>query len=112
MKVSVIIGIVIVGVIGIITVFASMPSETWQDNRTGFTGVPLPDENKEKIDCLSRGGLWDNGCSMERRNVSSEDEIGVTCLGKEEYFSCHLVNFLSLTILENSFLLIFRLSLR
>lgn len=84
MKVSVIIGIVIVGVIGIIAVFASIPSETWQDNRTGFMGVPLPDENKEKMDCLSRGGLWDNGCSMERRNVSSEDEIGVTCLGKEE----------------------------
>jgi len=84
MKVSLIIGIMIVGVIGIIAVFASMPSDTWQDNRTGFIGVPLPDENKEKIDCLSRGGLWNNGCSMEKRNVSSEDEIGVTCLGKEE----------------------------
>jgi micrococcal nuclease len=84
MKVSLIIGIMIVGVIGIIAVFASMPSETWQDNRTDLTGVPLPDENKEKIDCLSRGGSWDNGCSIERRNVSSENEIGVTCLGKEE----------------------------
>lgn len=84
MRVSLIIGIMIVGVIGIIAVFASMPSETWHDNRTGFTGVSLPDGNKEKIDCLSRGGLWDDGCSMEKRNVSSEDEIGVTCLGKEE----------------------------
>ena len=84
MKVSIIIGTMIVGVIGIIAVFASMPSDTWQDNRTGFTGVSLPDENNEKIDCLSRGGLWNNGCNMEKRNVSSEDRIGVTCLGKEE----------------------------
>ena len=61
MKVSIIIGIMIVGVIGIISIFVSMPSDTWQDNRTGFTGVPLPDENKEKIDCISRGGLWNNG---------------------------------------------------
>jgi len=84
MKISIIIGTMIVGVIGIIAVFASMPSDTWQDNRTGFMGVSLPDENNEKIDCLSRGGLWNNGCSMETRNVSSEDRIGVTCLGKEE----------------------------
>ena len=69
MKTTIIIGIVIVGIIGAFAVFASIPSDTWQDNRTEFTGVPSPDENKEKIDCLSRGGLWDNGCSIERRNL-------------------------------------------
>ena len=82
--ITIIIGIVIVGAVGAITIFASIPSETWQDDRTGFTGVPLPDENKEKIDCLSRGGLWDNGCSIERRNVSIQDDIDVTCLGNKE----------------------------
>lgn len=84
MNVSVIVGIILVGVIGIIVIFTSMPSDTWKDHRTGFTGVPLPDENKEKIDCLSRGGLWDNGCSVNKESVSSQEEIGVTCLGKEQ----------------------------
>ncbi|MCE2506963.1 MAG: thermonuclease family protein [Nitrosopumilaceae archaeon] len=84
MRTLVIVGILIVGIIGTIAVFASMPSETWKNNRAGFTGVPLPDENKEKIDCLSRGGLWNNGCSIERRNVSNQDDVGVTCLGNAE----------------------------
>jgi len=65
MKTIIIIGIIIVGVIGAVAIFASIPSDTWKDNRTEFTGVSLPDENKDKIDCLSRGGLWKNGCSIE-----------------------------------------------
>ncbi|MGY5150881.1 MAG: thermonuclease family protein [Candidatus Nitrosopumilus sp. bin_6a] len=84
MKTLVIVGILIAGLIGTVAIFASMPSETWQDNRTGFTGVPLPDENKEKIDCLSRGGLWDGGCSIEMRNVSNQEDIGMACLGNEK----------------------------
>jgi len=84
------IGIVIAGIIGAIAIFTSMPSETWQDNRTDFTGLSLPDENKEKIGCLSRGGSWDNGCRIERRNVSSQDEIGVTCLGDEKCLSLNV----------------------
>ena len=50
MKSVIIIGIVIVGIIGIVAVFVSIPTDTWKDTRTGFTGVSLPDENKEKID--------------------------------------------------------------
>ena len=64
MRTILIIGTIIAVIVSAITIFASIPSETWQDNRTGFTGVSLPDENKEKIDCLSRVGLWDNGCSQ------------------------------------------------
>ena len=83
MKSIIIIGIVIVGIIGAVGIFASMPSDTWKDNRTGFTEVSLPDENKDKIDCLSRGGLWDNGCSVERTDLE-EDENSDTCSGKEQ----------------------------
>lgn len=61
-----------------------MPSDTWDDDRTGFTGVPLPDENKEKNDCLSRGGVWDYGCSVHEKEIPVQDEINITCLGNEQ----------------------------
>lgn len=59
------IGIIIVGIIGTVVIFSSMPSDTWRDHRTGFVGVSTPDEINEKIDCLSRGGVWDHtSCSI------------------------------------------------
>lgn len=64
MKSVMIIVIVVVIVIGAVAVFASIPSDTWQDKRTGFAGVTPPDENKERIDCLSNGGTWDTSCSF------------------------------------------------
>ena len=82
MKLVIIIGIIIIGIIGTVAVFTSMPSDTWKDNRTGFIGVSSPDENKDKIDCLSRGGIWDNSCSIEKKN--QEDENSDICLGKEQ----------------------------
>lgn len=58
-------GIIIVGVIGIVIIFSSMPTDTWSDHRTGIIGVSTPDEMNEKIDCLSRGGVWEyTSCSI------------------------------------------------
>lgn len=53
------IGIVIVGAFFTVFMFSSMPSDTWKDQRTEFVGVASPDELDEKIDCLSKGGVWD-----------------------------------------------------
>ncbi|PJB99158.1 MAG: calcium-binding protein, partial [Nitrosopumilales archaeon CG_4_9_14_0_8_um_filter_34_10] len=58
MKTIIIIGIIIVGFFGAVAVFASISPSTWQDNRTTFQGDTKLDENKEKINCLSKGGLW------------------------------------------------------
>ena len=59
------VGIIIVGVIGTVAVFASISPSTWQDARTTFQGDTRPDEISEKIDCLSKGGLWTgNSCSV------------------------------------------------
>lgn len=57
MKTTLVIGILIGGMVGAVAIFASIPSETWKDHRTGFTGVASPDEISEKTDCMSRGGL-------------------------------------------------------
>ncbi|MFB5621169.1 MAG: thermonuclease family protein, partial [Nitrosopumilus sp.] len=59
MKFVLIIGIVIAGIIGSIAIFTSLTSDTWQDKRVDIIGVAPPDENKEKIDCLSNGGTWE-----------------------------------------------------
>lgn len=60
------IGIVIIGIIGSIVIFSSMPSDTWKDWRTGFTGVSHPDELEEQIDCMSKNGIWkNNSCTVE-----------------------------------------------
>ena len=82
MKVIVIVGILIAAVIGGVAVLSSMPSETLQDNRPDLRGVTHPDENKEKIDCLSRGGVWDYGCSINSK-TEHQNEIGITCMGNE-----------------------------
>ena len=58
MKTVIIIGIVLVAIISSVAIFVSMSPETWRDHRTEFTGVASHDENKEKIDYLSKGGLW------------------------------------------------------
>ncbi len=67
MKPVIVIGIIIVGIIGIVAIFTSLPADTWQDKRTDFVGVAPPDENKEKIDCLSNGGSWEfTSCTIIR----------------------------------------------
>ncbi len=86
MKSIIVIGIVIAGIIGGIiggiAVLASVPSDTWTDKRTEFTGVAPPDENDDRIDCLSRGGIWDvTSCSI------APDQIpGLDCLGSAQCF--------------------------
>ncbi|MCV0373333.1 MAG: thermonuclease family protein [Nitrosarchaeum sp.] len=60
MRLLVIATLVGAGVVAISVIFASMPPDIWKDHRTGFTGVAPPDEIDEKIDCLSRGGVWEH----------------------------------------------------
>jgi len=80
-KSIIIIGIIITGVIGAITIFASISSSTWQDSRTTFQGDTKPDENKEKIDCLSKGGLWTgNSCSVPDYDVPKVIECTGNCI--------------------------------
>jgi hypothetical protein len=70
------IGIVIVGVVSALVIFASMPSDTWRDHRTEFVGVASPDELNEKIDCLSKGGVWDyTSCNFKAKGEHYEIEI-------------------------------------
>jgi len=60
------IGIIIVGIISTAVIFSSVPEDTWSDHRTGIIGVAPPDEINEKIDCLSRGGVWEHtSCSVD-----------------------------------------------
>ena len=81
MKSIVIIGIIIAGVIGAVTVFASISPSTWQDNRTTFQGDTRPDEVSEKIDCLSQGGLWTgNSCSVPDRDPPKVIECTGKCI--------------------------------
>lgn len=82
MKLVIILGIIVVGIISTVLIFESVPSDTWKDKRAGFPGLSSSDENIDKIDCLSRGGLWNNGCSIEIPDL--EDENSRTCLGKEQ----------------------------
>ena len=53
------VGIIIAGSVFAVIMFSSMPAETWQDHRAEFVGVTSPDELDERIDCLSKGGVWD-----------------------------------------------------
>lgn len=74
MKNFILVGIVVAWIVGIIVIFASVPSDTWQDKRTEF-GVASPDENQERIDCLSSGGTWEsNSCSIVK-NITSIPSI-------------------------------------
>ena len=60
------IGIIVAGVIGTVVIFSSIPSDTWSDWRTQFTGVARPGELDEQINCLSNGGVWKNtSCNFE-----------------------------------------------
>lgn len=76
MKPVIILAVIIVGIIGSIAVFASISPDTWQDQRTDFTGVAPPDEIDEKIDCLSNGGTWDyTSCEFEYADESFEESF-------------------------------------
>jgi len=83
MKSGIIIAVIIVGVIGTVAIFASVPSDTWQDHRTDVIGVAPPDENKEKIDCMSIGGYWDGSCSIEKQSQETQETIFGECSGNE-----------------------------
>src|SRR3990167_9694310 len=68
MNTTLYIGIVVAGIIGSIVIFSSMSQDMWKDHRTETIGV-TPDEIDEKINCLSKGGLWTgNSCSVEDRD--------------------------------------------
>jgi len=76
MKAMTIIGIVIVGIVGAIAVFASMPSDTWKDHRTDFAGVASSDELNEQVNCLSAGGVWNYAsCKFNGKSEHYEIEI-------------------------------------
>ena len=76
MKPVIILGVIIVGIIGSIAIFASIPADTWKDQRTEFVGVAPPDEIDEKIDCLSKGGTWDyTSCDFEYADESFDDSF-------------------------------------
>lgn len=90
----IIFGIVIAGAIFAFFMFLSMPSDTWKDWRTGLTGVAPPDEINEKIDCLSRGGVWEHiSCSIEEIPSDTEQKTtklagsNVECYGNARCFS-------------------------
>jgi len=73
MKLFLVTGIVITGVIGAVVFFLSFPLSTWQDPRTTDLGVESPHEISEKIDCLSNGGTWGfTSCSTEKRNQENK----------------------------------------
>ena len=75
------IGIVIVGIVSAVSIFSSMPADTWKDHRTESAGVASPDEIDEKMDCLSKGGTWDYAsCKFE---PESDDFTAI-----EEQLSC------------------------
>ena len=79
------IGIIVAGIIGSIVIFSSMSPDTWKDHRTDMAGVTPPDEIDEKIDCLSRGGTWDNtSCSIERNLETQSESVFGTCSGNEK----------------------------
>ena len=74
------IGIIIAGIIASIVIFSSMSPDTWKDHRTEFTGVASPDEINEKMDCLSKGGVWQYAsCSVEDK-IQSDTERKTTKL--------------------------------
>lgn len=76
MNIIIIIVIIVIAIIAAIGIFAVTPSETWEDQRTGFTGVASPNENKEKIECLSNGGIWEhNGCTIEKGTETQVKKI-------------------------------------
>lgn len=81
MKSIIIIGILIAGIIGAVAIFASIPSSTWQDNRTTFQGDTKPDDISEKVDCLSKGGLWTgNSCSVPDFDAPKVIECTGNCI--------------------------------
>ena len=66
MKTIIIIAIIIVSTLSAVFIFSAIPSDIWKDQRTDFTGVSPPEELDEKIDCLSKGGVWDyTSCNFE-----------------------------------------------
>ena len=81
MNALVIIGVVIAGAIAAIAIFVSITPETWQDQRTDFAGVAPPDENKERIDCLSKGGTWDYASCSFAKPIQTEPEVLGSCSG-------------------------------
>jgi len=84
MRLLVIGALVGIGIIAISAIFASMPPDTWKDHRTGFTGVAPPDEIDEKIDCLSRGGVWEHASCTIRDD--SQHEV-LNCSGSVKCIS-------------------------
>ena len=77
------IGIIVAGIIGSVVIFSSMSQDMWNDHRTETIGV-TPDEIDEKINCLSKGGVWQyTSCSFEESVTSPQIEPTVygTCSG-------------------------------
>ena len=82
MNFIVIVGIVVAAIIAAVAIFASTPTDTWQDKRTDLAGVAPPDENKKRIDCLSKGGTWKStSCSLPKIVEKTESEVLGSCTG-------------------------------
>lgn len=83
MKIAIIIGVIVAGIIGSIVIFSSISQDMWKDHRTETIGS-APDEIDEKIDCLSKGGTWQyTSCSFEKPS-QVEPAIYGTCSGAEK----------------------------
>ena len=73
MKTIIVIVIIIASTVSAVLIFSSIPSEMWKDHRTEFVGVFPPDELDEKIECLSKGGIWEyTSCSFKEPEISSK----------------------------------------
>jgi len=76
MKTIIIIAIIIVSTLSAVFIFSAIPSDMWKDQRTDFTGVSPPGELDEKIDCLSKGGVWDyTSCNFEEPEPEPTSEV-------------------------------------
>ena len=92
MKLVIIALIIVVGVVSAVLIFSTISSDTWKDKRTELAGVAPPDELNKKIDCLSKGGEWDDtSCNFpkvsESEFVYSEEQTqNVIDAFNEKYF--------------------------
>ena len=82
MKTINIIAIIIVSTLSAVFIFSAIPSDIWKDQRTDFIGVSPPGELDEKIDCLSKGGVWDyTRCNFEEPESQSTIQFKAKQLG-------------------------------
>ncbi|RDJ30991.1 MAG: thermonuclease family protein [Crenarchaeota archaeon] len=66
--------------------FAQTTQDTFTDSRTGFSGVAPPDEQNQKIECLSLGGTW-SGASCTYPPPEKITVLDYECKGTAKCFA-------------------------